>query len=116
MPDELTATNALLNGEIDYIEAMPYDLLPMVESRSGFKVEILDKLGLWTYYRFNFLHPPFNNKLIRRAAMHAVGQEDILKALTGNPKYHQHMHGHLRLRYDLCKQLRLRLSHSGQPR
>jgi len=89
MPDELTATNALLNGEIDYIENMPYDLLPMVEAKDGFKVEVLDKLGLWTYYRFNFLHPPFNDRLIRRAAMHAVGQEDILKALTGNPKNHR---------------------------
>jgi peptide/nickel transport system substrate-binding protein len=89
MPDELTATNALLNGEIDYIENMPYDLLPMVEGKAGFKVEVLDKLGLWTYYRFNFLHPPFNDKLIRRAAMYAVGQEDILNALTGNPKYHR---------------------------
>src|SRR5690349_14381507 len=89
MPDELTATNALLNGEIDYIENMPYDLLPMIEGKGGFKVEVLDKLGLWSYYRFNFLHPPFNNKLIRRAAMVAVGQDDLLKALTGNPKYYR---------------------------
>ena len=87
MPDELTATNALLTGEIDYIENMPYDLLPMIEGKDGFKIEVLDRLGLWSYYRFNFLHPPFNNKLIRRAAMAAVGQDDLLKALTGNPKY-----------------------------
>ena len=112
MPDDLTAMNALLNGEIDYIEAMPYDLLPMVESRSGFKVEVLDKLGLWTYYRFNFLHPPFNNKLIRRPPCMRSARRIILKALTGNPEILQDLHRHLRLRYDLCEQLRLRLSRS----
>jgi peptide/nickel transport system substrate-binding protein len=39
--------------------------------------------------RFNFLHPPFNNKQIRTAAMYAVGQEDILKAIAGDPKYYR---------------------------
>lgn len=89
MPDDLTATNALLNHEIDYIEVMPYDLLPMLEGKKDVKVDILDKLGLWTYYRFNFLHPPFNNRLIRQAAMYAVGQQDVLKALASDPKYYK---------------------------
>src|SRR4029453_1108618 len=31
IPDTQTQTNALLNGEVDLIEAMPYDLLPLVE-------------------------------------------------------------------------------------
>ena len=35
----------------------------------------------------NHLNPPFNNKLVRQAAMYAVGQEDVLQALVGNPKY-----------------------------
>jgi len=89
MPDSLTATNALLNHEIDYLEVMPYDLLPMVKGKKDIKVEILDKLGLWTYYRFNFLYPPFDNKLIRQAAMYAVGQEDVLKALASDPKFYR---------------------------
>ncbi len=89
MPDSLTAANALLNHEIDFVEVMSYDLLPMFEGRKDIKIEILDKLGLWTYYRFNFLYPPFNNKLIRKAAMYAVGQQDVLKALTGDPKYYK---------------------------
>jgi peptide/nickel transport system substrate-binding protein len=38
-------------------------------------------------YRFNQLNPPFNNKLIRQAAMYAIGQEDVLKAQVGNPEY-----------------------------
>lgn len=89
MPDDLTASNALLNHEIDYLEVLPYDLLPMFEGNKDIKVQVLNKLGLWTYYRFNFLFPPFNNRLIRQAAMYAVGQEDILKALASDPKYYR---------------------------
>lgn len=89
MPDDMTATNALMNREIDYIELVPIDLLPMFEGKKDVKVEILDKVGLWTYYRFNFTQPPFNNKLVRQAAMYAVGQEGVLKALVSDSKYYK---------------------------
>lgn len=89
MPDDMTAVNALANREIDYMELVPFDLLPMFEGKKDVKVEILDKLGLWTYMRFNFTQPPFNNRLVRQAAMYAVGQEGILKALASDPKYYK---------------------------
>lgn len=89
MPDQMTAVNALMNGEVDFIQQMPFDLLPMLQDQDNVKVEVLDKLGNWTYYRFNHLHPPFDNKLIRQAAMVAIGQEDVLKALVGDPKYYE---------------------------
>ena len=89
MPDTMTTLNALLNGEIDYVEQVPFDLAPMVESRRDIKLAVLDKLGSWTYVRFNHLQPPFDNKAIRQAAMQAIGQEDVLKALIGNPKYYK---------------------------
>lgn len=89
MPDQMTALNALQNGEVDFIQQVPFDLLPMLENRDDIKVQVLDKLGTWTYLRFNHLYPPFDNKLIRQAAMAAVGQEDVLKALVGNPKYYK---------------------------
>lgn len=88
MPDQMTSVNALLNGEIDYLERAPFDLLPMVEGRKDIKVGLIDKSGWQAMYRFNHLHPPFDNKLIRQAAMYAVGQEDALKAMVGNPKYY----------------------------
>ncbi|TEA71963.1 ABC transporter substrate-binding protein [Allopusillimonas ginsengisoli] len=89
MPDQMTAVNALLSGEIDYMELVPYDLLPMLESNEDIKVEVLDELGQWAQYRFNFLYPPFNNKQIRQAAMYAVGQESAMKAAVGNSKYYE---------------------------
>ncbi|WP_241082025.1 ABC transporter substrate-binding protein [Achromobacter xylosoxidans] len=92
MPDQMTPINALLNNEIDYIQQVPFDLLPMLEGKDGkdgVKVDVIDSLGSWAYYRFNHLQPPFNNKEVRQAAMYAVGQEDVLKALVGNPKYYR---------------------------
>lgn len=89
MPDQMTALNALQNGEVDFIQQVPFDLLPIVQNRDDIKVQVLDKLGAWTYFRFNHLYPPFDNKLVRQAAMAAVAQEDVLKALVGNPEYYQ---------------------------
>ena len=59
----------------------------MVEGNKDLKEESLSPVGYFTMYRFNFKYPPFNNKKIRQAAMYAVGQEDVMKALVGNPKY-----------------------------
>ena len=87
MPDALTTANALLGGEIDFVEQFPYDLLPMIEGNKDLKEESLSPVGYFTMYRFNFKYPPFNNKKIRQAAMYAIGQEDVMKALVGNPKY-----------------------------
>jgi len=89
MPDQMTAVNALQNGEVDYIQEVPFDLLPLIQNRSDLTVQVLDKLGALTYLRLNHLQPPFNNKLLRQAAMAAIAQEDVLKALVGNPDYYR---------------------------
>ena len=87
MPDRMTAINALGSGDIDFIEQLPIDLLPMVEADDNLKTGVLSDLGSMTGGRMNFLYPPFDNKDIRRAAMLALNQKDVLDALVGNPKY-----------------------------
>ncbi len=89
MPDQMTAMNALLNNEIDLIQQVPFDLLPLAQSSPDLKVESLDPLGNWTYFRMNHLYPPFDNKLVRQAAMAAVNQVDVLSVLVGDPAYYQ---------------------------
>lgn len=89
MPDQMTAVNALQGGEVDYLQQVPFDLLPMLQGQDGIQVKVLDKLGAWTYFRMNHLHPPFDNKLVRQAAIAAVSQEDVLKALVGDSKYYK---------------------------
>jgi peptide/nickel transport system substrate-binding protein len=88
-PDAMTSLNALVSGEVDYLEQLPYDLAPIIEGNPDIKVEVLDPQGYQTVMRMNHLHPPFDNKLVRQAAMYAVGQESVLQAMIGNPKYYE---------------------------
>ncbi|HXH84043.1 MAG TPA: ABC transporter substrate-binding protein [Candidatus Tectomicrobia bacterium] len=87
MPDHQTAVNALIAGEIDYMESPPHDLYPILEQAPGVKMQVINKLGLQGMLRFNHLHPPFNNPKIRQAVAYAVNQEDYMKAWISDPKY-----------------------------
>jgi peptide/nickel transport system substrate-binding protein len=87
MPDSQTAVNALIRGEVDYVESVPIDLLPLVEQSSDVHVRVTNKLGFQNLMRMNQLQPPFNDVRIRRAVAMAVDQEEYLAAQIGNPKY-----------------------------
>ena len=88
MPDNLTAMNALAAGEIDYLEQVQIDLMPILESAPGVLVEMRDPLGYVTIGRPNFLYPPFDDKLVRQAALAALGQEQMLATMQGDPEYY----------------------------
>jgi peptide/nickel transport system substrate-binding protein len=87
MPDAQTAVNALQSGDIDFLEITPWDLLPMLSANNEIKIEVLNKLGYQAIGRMNFLHPPFDNPKVRRAAFMAINQKDFMDAMVGNDKY-----------------------------
>ncbi|WP_104203792.1 ABC transporter substrate-binding protein [Billgrantia saliphila] len=89
MPDAQTAVNALSAGEIDYIEQVQVDLLPILESNPDVVVETRDPYGYQTMGRLNFKHPPFDDKQIRQAALMALNQEDVLAAMMGDPEHYE---------------------------
>ena len=89
MPDEQTAVAALRAGEIDFYEVPPIDLLPELESDRSIKLEVINKSGNVGMCRLNYLHPPFDNVKARQAMLYLINQEDILKAVFGNPKYYR---------------------------
>src|SRR6201987_392797 len=89
MPDAQTAVNALQSGDRDFLEDPPYEILPALEANPEIHVETLNKLGNQTMARMTFLWPPFDNVKVRRAALMAMNQKDVLDALTGNPKYYK---------------------------
>src|SRR6478609_3549363 len=89
MPDAQTALNALQSGDIDFMENPAFEMLPSIEADKQLKLETLNKFGFQTGARMNFLHPPFDNVKVRRAALLAVNQKDVLDALIGNPKYYK---------------------------
>jgi len=87
MPDSQTAVNALQSGDIDFMENLPYDMLPVLEANKELTIEVSNKFGFQTLGRMNFLYPPFDNVKVRRAALLAMNQKDVLDALVGNAKY-----------------------------
>jgi peptide/nickel transport system substrate-binding protein len=89
MADAQSAVNALQSGDIDFMESPAFDILPVLAADKDLKVETLNKLGLQTLGRMNFLQPPFDDVRIRRAALLAMNQKDVLDALVGNPDYYK---------------------------
>ncbi|MGF6307860.1 peptide/nickel transport system substrate-binding protein [Bradyrhizobium sp. i1.8.4] len=89
MADAQTALNALQSGDIDFLENPSLDTLSVLEADKDLKIETLNKAGFQTLGRMNFLYPPFDNVKVRRAALLAVNQKQVLDALVGNPKYYK---------------------------
>lgn len=89
IPDVQTAVNALISGEVDYVEQPTHDLLPVLKAEKSIGVIDWNPLGNQYTFRFNTLHPPFNNEKIRRAVFTAFNQEDFLKAVIGDPAYYK---------------------------
>jgi peptide/nickel transport system substrate-binding protein len=89
IPDDNSAANALIAGEIDYHEVPVPDLVPLLEGKPGVKVEVFDELGNQCVLRMNHLQPPFDNQKVRQAVMWAVNQEDALRAAVGDPSMYR---------------------------
>ena len=89
IPDQQTAINALIAGEIDYMEAPQHDLLPVVKKDANLKLVDINPLGNQYAFRFNVLHKPFDHAKIRQAVFYAFNQEDFLKATIGDPAYYK---------------------------
>lgn len=87
MPDIQTAINALRAGDVDYLESLPTDLVPLVEMSDTIDYGVIKPVGSQVTGQFNHLLPPFDDVDVRRAAMYALDQEQILMTAIGNPKY-----------------------------
>jgi peptide/nickel transport system substrate-binding protein len=87
--DHMQAVNALLAGEIDFIETPPHDLYPILRADPNVKLWILNPLGLQYMFRPNHLHYPFDNPKARQALWYAFNQEDFPKATIGDPNYYK---------------------------
>ena len=89
MADNQTAINALQSGDIDFVEAPSFDILPVLKQDKELTIHTLSPLGFQTLGRMNFLYPPFDNPKVRRAAFLAMSQKPVLDALVGNPDYYK---------------------------
>ena len=131
IPDNQTQLNALIQGEIDMIETLAHDLLPMAEKGKNVEVIVPDPLGSTYVLRYNWKQPPFNDVRYRRAATLALNQKDFLQAAIGDPRYYKEckamfgcgtpletsagMQGMLGSRFEESRRLLKELGYDGTP-
>jgi peptide/nickel transport system substrate-binding protein len=87
--DDQTAMAALQNGEIDFYELPPIDLVDQLEADRNIRLEVLNKTGQTIWCLVNWLHPPFDNVKARQALLYIINQQDVMRAAIGNPKYYR---------------------------
>jgi peptide/nickel transport system substrate-binding protein len=88
MPDQTTGATALMAGEIDYMQYLPFDMLPLLEKARG--VKLLGLGGIQQFqgnFRLNHATPPFDNPAVRRVLWKLVDQQAILEAIGVPPEF-----------------------------
>ncbi|MCX7381244.1 MAG: ABC transporter substrate-binding protein [Alphaproteobacteria bacterium] len=88
MPDSQTAVAALQAGEIDFYEIPPIDLLDQIQTDRNINLINLADLGTVGYIGLNWLHPPFDNKLLRQSLLYIVNQEEMMKPTFVDRKWY----------------------------
>jgi peptide/nickel transport system substrate-binding protein len=88
IPDPETQLNALLSGEIDMIENVSHDHLPVLEKDRNVRV-IPNRTPGQYVFRMNWLQAPFDNVKIRQAAAYALNQEEFLQAGIGDKRFYR---------------------------
>ncbi|MFO1080416.1 MAG: ABC transporter substrate-binding protein [Reyranellaceae bacterium] len=87
LPDAQTQVSALIKGEVDYLERVPADLLPLLDSKSGAKAEVVSRFGFQAILRMNHLQPPFDNIKVRQAVARAIDRTQYAAVVAGDPAF-----------------------------
>ncbi len=87
--DHQQSANALLAGELDYVEAPTHDLLPLLKKDANVKLWDANPLGNQYTFRPNTLQKPFDNPKVRQALWYAFNQKDFLDGVIGNADYYK---------------------------
>ncbi|MFI4981974.1 MAG: ABC transporter substrate-binding protein, partial [Nevskiales bacterium] len=87
LPDPATRALAISKGEIDLIDQMPPDMIPVLSRDRNVVVAAIRPLESYTFIRPNQLFPPFNNLKARQALALLVKQSDTLTASFGPPQW-----------------------------
>ncbi len=86
IPDSATAANALVSGEVDWVDAPLPDLLPMLRRQAGVTVGVLDNYGTFGALRPNHLHGATANPGVRRAMLAAIDPVEVMTAVMGEDR------------------------------
>ena len=88
IPDSETQLNALINGEIDVLESVNYDHLPVLEKAKGVKT-MPSRTSNQYVFRMNWLQRPFNDVKVRQAVAYALSQTEFLEANIGDKRFYR---------------------------
>lgn len=91
IPDASTAANALVAGEVDWLETPIPDLVPMLRKSRDVVVGRLDPIGLYPVLRPNSLLGPTANKGVRQAILAAIDQREMMEAVMGDDPATYHL-------------------------
>lgn len=83
--DAQTQLNALIRGEVDVVTAPAAEQYATLRTQTGIQLVDLTPAGSQLFLRFNHVSKPFDDVKVRRAAMVALGQEEMLKTQVGVP-------------------------------
>lgn len=83
IPDPGTAANALVTGEIDWIEIPLPDLLALLRKTNGVRTGVLDKAGQIMFLRPNHLIAPTSIQAVRQTMLAAIDQAEVVNAVMG---------------------------------
>ena len=88
MPDQSTGANALIASEIDYMQYLPFDMLPILEKEKSIKLMGLGGIHQFQgNFRLNHAFPPFDNPAVRKVLWKLVDQHATLTAIGVPDKY-----------------------------
>jgi peptide/nickel transport system substrate-binding protein len=87
LPDAQTQVSALIRGEVDYLERVPAELLPLLDAKSGAKAEVVSKFGFQAIMRMNHLQPPFDNPKVRQAIARAIDRSMYAAVVAGDASF-----------------------------
>ncbi len=88
MPDQVTAATALIAGEIDYQQYVPFDMIDRLERARN--VRLLSLGGLHQFqgnYRLNHAFAPFDDPEVRRVLWKLADQDGALQAIGIPPRF-----------------------------
>jgi len=81
-----TAVAALQAGEVDWVEHPPADFLASLADDKDIVVRAVDPFGMQTMLRFNHIHPPFDNEMVRRAVLQTIDQSEYMRVLSDDKR------------------------------
>ncbi|MCX7143992.1 MAG: ABC transporter substrate-binding protein [Proteobacteria bacterium] len=87
MPDPATKVAALQVGEVDYVQQVPFDFMPILKSNKEISLSTVRGIGDYlAVARPNHAQPPFNNLKVRQALQVLVDQPQVLAGLGAIPE------------------------------